>query len=414
MLDIDPHVAARKIQPERLILVCLIGSNQTLADACRGNLDHLCAGEYHLQECGSSEASSGYDIYIWDFESSPPVPSAMVTGSEATKVVIVKKGSLATVRRELPDNGFTYLLGPATPLALRSVLESAVARLQLPRPEDVTSSRLKHDGDRIQKPLLQTNPKLCEHGQDRTNFLTRAVHDIRVPLMAVQGYCGLLLAGQVGSIDPEQARILEKMQRSLTRLCGLVESTMDLGTSSQVAKKLKLENASIEACVQQAVYEILPFVERKQISLNVDVQAPDGVLHFDAGKLEQVLVNLLDNACKFTPKGGAIVIRGLSIGAQELGRVGLPESIAGYCISIRDNGRGIDADHIEQIFDEHTSFGDAMDRSGSGLGLAICRMIVEAHNGRIWADSGTQGSSFSFVLPLVRSFNDFHLSDIAV
>jgi signal transduction histidine kinase len=235
-----------------------------------------------------------------------------------------------------------------------------------------------------------------------------------MPLMSIQGYCGLLLASQVGCLEPEQARILEKMQRSVTRLCGLVDATMDLGTGSQVNNKLKLERASIDACVQQAVYEVRPFVERKQIRLDVEVEAPNGVLLFDAGKLEQVLVNLLDNACKFTPKGGAIVIRGITITDHELGNGGLPEGTAGYCISVSDNGRGIDPDHIEQIFDEHTSFGDAMDRSGSGLGLAICRMIVEAHHGRIWAESGTQGSSLSFVLPLARSFNDSHLSEIAV
>jgi signal transduction histidine kinase len=412
-LDTNPHVAARKTQPERLILVCMIGSNQALADACRTNLDDLCPGGYHIEDCESTDASSGCHIYIWDYESSPSIPSAMVTAAKATKVVIVKKSSLSSVRCQLPGD-FMYLMGPATPLSLKTVLESAIARLQLPRPEDTASSRRTHDGDRRLHRVLPTKLKLREDDQDRTNFLTRAIHDIRVPLMAVQGYCGLLLAGQVGCIDSEQTIILERMQRSLTRLCGLVEATMDLGTSAQVTKKLRLEHSSIEACVQQAVYEIQPFVERKQIDLNVEVQAPNGALLFDAGKLEQVLVNLLDNACKFTPKGGAIAVRGHSVAAPELGSVGLPEATAGYCISISDNGRGIDPDHIEQIFDEHMSFGDAMDRSGSGLGLAICRMIVEAHDGRIWADSGAQGSSFSFVLPLVRSFNHSHLSDIAV
>jgi signal transduction histidine kinase len=398
MSDISTHVAARKSQPERLILVCMIGSNQALADSCRANLDRLCPGGYHLQECESSNAPSGCDIYIWDFESNPSLPAVMLNTGKATKVVIVKKSLLASVRRKLSGAEFTHVLSPATPLSLRTVLESAIARPQLPRPEEIASSRVK---------LLQTNPRLRKHDEDRSNFLSRAIHDIRMPLMSVQGYCGLLLAGQVGCLEPEQAEILEKMQRSVTRLCGLVEATMDLGTGSQVNKKLRLERASIDACVQQAVYEIRPFVERKQIRLNIEVEAPNGVLLFDAGKLEQVLVNLLDNACKFTPKGGTIAIRGLTITDHELGH-------AGYCISVNDNGRGIDQDHIEQIFDEHTSFGDAMDRSGSGLGLAICRMIVEAHQGRIWAESGTQGSSLSFVLPLARSFDDSYLSEIAV
>jgi signal transduction histidine kinase len=204
------------------------------------------------------------------------------------------------------------------------------------------------------------------------------------------------------------------MQRSVTRLCRLVEATLDLGTGSQRTNRLRLEHASIDACVQQAVYEILPFVERKQISLNVEIEAPNGALLFDAGQIEQVLVNLLDNASKFTPRGGAIAIRGSSITALESSKLGLLEARAGYRIDIADTGRGIEPEHIEQIFDEHTSYGDPMDRSGSGLGLAICRMIIHAHNGRIWADSGAQGACFSFALPLVNSLEVSHLKTVAV
>jgi len=300
---------------------------------------------------------------------------------------------------------------PVTPLSLKAVLASAIARLQLREDEEISASNLKLDRDRILQQLLQTNLKLREHDQDRTNFLTRAIHDIRVPLMAVQGYCGLLLAGQVGPIETEQARTLESMQRSLTRLGGLVEAMLALGTGSP-ANKLRLEHASIETCVQQAVYEISPFVEKKQITLAVEVEAPGGTLLFDPGQLEQVLVNLLDNACKFTPKGGAVSIRGRSVDAKELDQIGLLEAASGYRIDVTDTGRGIEPDHLEQIFDEHTSYGDPMDRSGWGLGLAICRMIIHAHQGRIWADPGTQGASFSFVLPQVRSFHNSNLSTL--
>jgi signal transduction histidine kinase len=414
MLDFDPNGGALETDLERSILVCIVGSNQTLAEACRVNIEHLCPAGYHIQECGSLDASDGCDIYIWDFESSPCLPNAMAAADEAIKIVVVKKSSLSSVRRMLPGSGFTYLQSPVTSLSLRAVLESSVAQLQLRGDEGLSSSRLKLDRDRILQRLLQTNLKLREHDEDRTNFLARSVHDIRGPLMAIQGYCGLLLAGQLGSMDPEQTQILERMQRSLSRLCRLAEAMMDLGTGSLGTNKLRLEQASIEACVQQAVHEVLPFVEKKRISLNVDVEAPNGTLLFDAQQLEQVLVNILDNACKFTPRRGSITVTGRWITAEGLGKVGLQEATAGYRIDITDNGRGIDPDHIEQVFDEDTSFGDPMDRSGSGLGLAICRMIIRAHNGRIWADPRTQGASFSFVLPVARSFSDSHLSSVAI
>jgi signal transduction histidine kinase len=400
MFASSPTGAARDIQPERLFLVCIVGSSPTLADACRVSLEQLCPGGYQMQECGFSHAPSGCDIYIWDFESSPSLPAAMVAAKQATKVVIANKSSLSSVRRRLRPADFTYLQSPVTPHSLRAVLESAIARPQLRRDEGKGLSRLRLDRERV---LLQTNLQLREQDQDRTNFLMRAIHDLRVPLMATQGYCDLFLAGQLGSLDAEQTGIMERMQRSLTRLCRLLEAMMDLGAGSQVTNKLRLEPAGIEACVQQAVHEVLPFVEDKQINLNVDVQAPNGTVLFDSGQLEQVLVNLLDNACKFTPKRGSITVGGRSITAQGLGQVGLLEATAGYRIDITDSGRGIDPAHIEQIFDEHTSYSDPMDRSGWGLGLAICRMIIQAHHGRIWANSSTQGASFSLVLPLAST-----------
>jgi signal transduction histidine kinase len=398
-------------ETEDLILVCVVGSNKALAEACRVNLDRLCPAAYQIQECGSADASPGADVYIWDYDSSPPLPAAMAAAG-ATKIVIVKKSGIASLRRNLPGDDFTYLQSPVTPLSLRAVLEAAVAQLQLRRTGG--AARLKVDSDRILQQLLETNLKLRAYDEDRANFLARSIHDVRVPLMAIQGYCGLLLAGQLGSIDPEQTRILERMQRSVTRLHRLMEAIMDLGTGSNATNKLRLEAGSIEACAQQAVYEIRPFLHRKQIALNVEVEPPNGALLFDTGQLEQVIVNLLDNACKFTPKGGAITIRGRSITTQGLVKTGSTEAAAGYRIDITDTGRGIDPGHIEQIFDEHTSYGDPMDRSGSGLGLAICRMIIHAHNGRIWADSGGQGSSFSFVLPQVRIMNNSKVAQVAV
>jgi signal transduction histidine kinase len=410
-LDNETAYIAGNINTEKVIVVCVVSSNERLAEACRANLDRICPAGYDIQERGPSDVPDGCAIYIWDYDSSPGVPPAMVK-ADAAKIVIVKKSSLPSIRRKVPDEGFTYLESPFTPLSLAAVLQAAVAQLGLRH--DACSTHLKLDRDRILQQLLETNLLLREHDQDRTNFLARSIHDIRVPLTAILGYCGMLLAGQVGPLDPEQTRILERMQRSVGRLCQLVEAVTDLDTGSPGANKLRLEPASIEACAHQAVYEILPFVQRKQISVRVDVESPTGILLFDAGQLEQVLTNLLDNACKFTPKGGEINIRGRSITTQGLGEIGSTESTAAYRVDVTDTGRGIDPSHIEHIFDEHTSYGDSMDRSGSGLGLAICRMIILAHNGRIWTDSGTPGASFSFVLPFTRSFNHTLASQAAV
>ena len=334
MLDFDPKGRAQETDPERLVLVCVVGSNQDLADVCRANLERLCPDGYYLQECVSSETSRGCDVYVWDVDSSPSVPNAMTAAEGAIKIIIVNKRSLSSVRRKLRGADFMYLQSPVTPLSLRAVWDSAIAQLKLRRGDGVSSARLKMDRDKLLQQLLQTNLKLREHDQDRTNFLARSVHDIRVPLMAVQGYCGLLLAGQVGPMAPEQTQILERIQRSLTRLCRLVEAMMDLGAGSPAQTKLRLGNGNIDACVQQAVHEVLPYVENKHISLNMDIETPEGPLLFDSDQLEQVLVNLLDNACKFTPKGGSIRVKGRSIDSDGLDKAESQEATAGYRIDI--------------------------------------------------------------------------------
>ena len=137
--------------------------------------------------------------------------------------------------------------------------------------------------------------------------------------------------------------------------------------------------------------------------------APAGRLCFEPSQIEQVLINLLDNACKFTPTGGSIDViaypyfwerRFLQGGRVAADRRSNPvRSPNAYRIDIKDTGAGVPPDHLERIFEEYTSYGGAQDRSGGGLGLAICRLIVSRHKGRIWVDSDQNGSTFSFVLP---------------
>ena len=106
---------------EKVILVCVVSSNERLAAVCRASLDRICPAGYDMQECGPTDVPNGCVIYIWDCDSSPGVPPATVT-AEAAKIVIVKKTSLCSVRRKVPDNGFTYLESPFTPLSLTAVL----------------------------------------------------------------------------------------------------------------------------------------------------------------------------------------------------------------------------------------------------------------------------------------------------
>jgi len=177
-----------------------------------------------------------------------------------------------------------------------------------------------------------------------------------------------------------------------------------------VEQEFNLHRNDIEACVTRAVYEVSPLTEEKQISVRLSIEnAGLGVL-FDADKLERVLVNLLENACKFTPRRGTIDITGNAVLWQgraplaadaeaTIACVDAGDAPNAYRIDVRDSGIGIPNEHLDSIFEEYTSYSGSRDRAGGGLGLAICRSIVNGHRGRIWAEPCASGACLSFVLP---------------
>ncbi len=203
----------------------------------------------------------------------PAIPASLALANDSFKLVIVPKPSLSSIRASLPPDNLWFLNSPWTSLSLRIALESAISRLEFRPSDDPYASQLGLDRDQILQKLLD-NARLQEYDTERTNFMNRAVHDIRVPLMTTHGYCGLLLDGQSGPVTSEQARVLEKMRRSLTRLGGLADALLDLGMGAKFSTKVHLQNSNLEACIHQAIHEILPLAEQKQISLDIDVEPP--------------------------------------------------------------------------------------------------------------------------------------------
>jgi signal transduction histidine kinase len=155
-----------------------------------------------------------------------------------------------------------------------------------------------------------------------------------------------------------------------------------------------------------------PVSEEMGISISLDIVPPTVPLAIDISSLERVLVNLLENAAKFTPHGGLIEIRAYpffwerrsirdSLWRQEDRRSREDRSPNAYRVDVRDNGSGIPENQLDKIFNEYTSYAGSRDRSGGGLGLAICRLILKQHHGSVWAENlSPAGAMFSFVLPM--------------
>jgi len=180
---------------------------------------------------------------------------------------------------------------------------------------------------------------------------------------------------------------------------------LQLSVGKQVARVPDLRESSLETPITTAIHEIEPLARDKQITISVNLGGPGGALYFESQQIEQVIVNLLENACRFTSKGGAIDIRGYPIcSSSNISRIAGQDCTSAapntYRVDVSDSGSGIAPEHLADIFEEYTSYGGSHDRSGGGLGLAICKMIVANHRGQIWAENTSSGARISFTLPL--------------
>jgi signal transduction histidine kinase len=388
--------------------VHVVSSDEDLRKTCG-----LVLQPYLQDECGLTFSSSAEDLpeadfCLWDFDEMG-FPTRV--GAEQTQhwVFAVASKNLGLLQNQpgLPD--VSILLKPASPQTLRPFLEYALGRCGRERAGGCDPVRGARD-DLLQC-LLQANLQLQEYDHSRMNFLARAVHDFRAPLTAVNGYCGLLLEQQVGPLNASQVDLLRRMHHSVKRIARMTTAISDLSVGCHVKKDPILETASIESCLDRAVHEIMPLADEKDIVVSVFGDPPGVELMFEPAKIEQVLINLLENACKYTPRHGSIELRGYPVfwgkrlpqesspQPEKPGRTVAAHSLNAYQVDVRDSGAGIEPGCTDTIFEESTSYGGNKDRSGGGLGLAICRMIIFAHQGKIWAESSANGACFSFVLP---------------
>src|SRR5262249_41981926 len=222
-------------------------------------------------------------------------------------VFLVHRKDLAVFRQCVGNSDAHILLKPVTGASLTAFLDSAIASHQ---GGASSAHSLRADRDEILQCLIQANLRLQEYDQDRTTFLARAVHDFRAPLTALSGYCGLLLSEPLGPLTESQREVLRRMLHSTKRLSRMAAAMFQLSVGRHVKRRPELQRGDLRECLEQALHEITPFADDKSIEITADLAQPTHALLFEAGQIEQVLINILDNACRFTPRGGTIEVRG--------------------------------------------------------------------------------------------------------
>jgi signal transduction histidine kinase len=389
----------------------LISDDQFLYKLCREVLLGFRGRDWDFAMIPSDGEPVAADLWIWDLSPDRQPPQSPDSDPRRKNIFLIDRKYIGALQGRLPL-GWGFLLKPVNPVLLHALLEEALLHNGAVKSEKSESAeQLRRERDEILQYLLQANLKLQEYDQDRTNFLAHSVHDIRAPLVAIQGYCNLLLDNQLGPLSTEQIQVLERMQRSIKRLSRLANGMFHISVDPQSPRQLTRKRGNIEACVAQAVHELTPVLESKRIEVRVKLEQPTEPLLFDEMQIEQVLVNLLDNACRFTPRNGRIEIRSRSVfwerrrsnmredAEHPERRESITRDCNAYRIDVHDSGRGVAPADLEWIFEEYATGAKSYELSRAGLGLAICRQIINAHHGAIFAESGGPGGCFVFVLP---------------
>jgi len=224
----------------------------------------------------------------------------------------------------------------------------------------------------------------------REDFFNIASHEIRTPLTVIKGHVELVLEGALGPLSDRSRHVLTEIHAATARLIRLVNDFLDAARLEQGRITVQIDRGSLPTLVEQAITTLSTDAERKGLTITYRQEggAPPPVL-MDAEKTLQILINLLDNAIKFTPRGGI-----------EIWHEATDGQLATY---VRDTGVGIRPEHRHRLFERFSQVDRGLRREagGSGLGLYICRRLAERMRGTVaLVDSvPDEGSTFVFVLP---------------
>lgn len=244
--------------------------------------------------------------------------------------------------------------------------------------------------EKLNQNLIDANAHLKEQDEQKTEFISLASHQLRGPLTSIKGYASMMLEGDFGELTKTIRDGIETIFKSSQSLVVLVGDYLDVSRMDQGRMKYDFSDFDLRKTAEQAVSEMKPNISISGLTLNADIDLEhDLYIHGDEGKIKQVISNLIDNSIKYTPKGSIDLI----IRRNDKDKI---------TIKIKDTGVGIDPRVLPKLFDRFTRAPDASKTniSGTGLGLYVAKKMMEAHRGKIWAESEGKGKGSTFVIEL--------------
>jgi hypothetical protein len=233
--------------------------------------------------------------------------------------------------------------------------------------------------------------ELEKANQLQADFAAMIAHDLRSPLMNISGAAEVMSDGMFGAVNDEQKLWLGKILANSHSLVNLVSDFLDVAKLEAGYVELSQERVDVRDLIDRSADNFLILAQKKEISLTTAVPASVPLVRGDRRRLEQVVSNLVSNAINFTHPGGNV-----ELGAAQ-------SDDAHVRIWVRDNGVGIPHTEVAKLFEKYRQCNNATEsgHKGTGLGLVICKMVVQAHGGKIWVETEEgKGSIFIFSLPI--------------
>ena len=235
--------------------------------------------------------------------------------------------------------------------------------------------------------------------EDTTEFLSTVAHELRTPLTSLKGSIALILAGAAGDTRDEITDLLTIAHNNADRLIRLVDDMLDVAKARLGTLTLHLQPISVADCVRRALDSMNGCARQRDVTLKLDVGGDVPVVTADPDRVEQVAINLIANAIKFSPSGSTVAIS-------------VEHRKDDVQVAVTDSGPGIPKEDLAHVFDRFYQGRNAREcQSGSGLGLAISKAILDGHGGSISARNNRgAGATFVFALPLF-AHHGVHIAD---
>ena len=256
-----------------------------------------------------------------------------------------------------------------------------------------SSKRMDEDSEGIRGAIAVFHDitRLKQLEKIRQDFVANVSHELRTPLTTIKGYAETLLDG---ALKEDQAfQFVQVIKRHTDRLTKIVEDLLMLSRIETKEFQLKMEAIPLRDFIDDVVEFVKEPAEKKKVSLSRSEIPSSLAVQADRDYLEQILINLLDNAVKYTPEGGKVIVSAIEKDSKEIQ------------FSVEDNGIGIPKEDLSRIFERfyRVDKGRSKELGGTGLGLSIVKHLVQAHGGRVWVESQPgKGSTFYFTLPKRR------------